>query len=134
MQDLNLNIHIYVTQEHEEPAIETAASLEKGTTETGISALSTTGSASSMSSLEKGLCRFYQKTHLATRYPSPQEIVTSLLENRAYSGYRTRVIASGPAGMGHDLRAAVASVNEGGRVWKAEKSFDVELEWNDRIG
>ncbi|KAH8592699.1 ferric reductase like transmembrane component-domain-containing protein [Bisporella sp. PMI_857] len=40
---------------------------------------------------------------------------------------RTRVIASGPAGMGHDLRSAVAQCNYASRVLKGERTWDVDL-------
>jgi hypothetical protein len=60
--------------------------------------------------------------------------VTGFLEQRARKGLRTRVIASGPQGMGADLRAAVAGVNSAGAVWKGDRCRDVELVWDDRMG
>ena len=45
----------------------------------------------------------------------------------------TRVFGSGPPGMIVDLRAAVAKNNSGGRVWKGEERFDVQLLCDDRL-
>jgi hypothetical protein len=36
--------------------------------------------------------------------------------------------------MGHDLRKAVAEVNDVGRVWKGDMGWDVDLHWDDRMG
>jgi hypothetical protein len=47
---------------------------------------------------------------------------------------RTRVIGSGPASMGHDLRAAVAKWNDGPKVLRDEKLWDMSLDWDDRMG
>ena len=47
---------------------------------------------------------------------------------------RTQVVASGPAGMGTDLRQAVAGVNDAARVWRGDERGDVGLYWDDRLG
>jgi hypothetical protein len=44
------------------------------------------------------------------------------------------VIGSGPANMGYNLRAGVATYNDGLKVFRDEKLWDVSLHWDDRIG
>jgi DMSO/TMAO reductase YedYZ heme-binding membrane subunit len=46
---------------------------------------------------------------------------------------RTAVIASGPGGMISDLRTIVAACNSGGKVWKGQERFDVDLICDDRL-
>lgn len=43
------------------------------------------------------------------------------------------VVASGPAGLGRDLRTAVAARNDAGKVLAGDESGDVELIWDDRL-
>lgn len=45
----------------------------------------------------------------------------------------TRVMASGPPGMISDLRRAVVSSNDPGRVWKGDEQYDVQLVYDDRV-
>ncbi|KAJ5145468.1 uncharacterized protein N7515_000032 [Penicillium bovifimosum] len=45
----------------------------------------------------------------------------------------TSVFASGPGGMVSDLRDIVASCNSGGKVWRGEERFDVDLICDDRL-
>lgn len=78
--------------------------------------------------------RDFETTYTSFHRPSLNTIVSEFRESRASSGYRTRVIGSGPASMGHDLRAAVAACNDGRKVWKDEKIYDVSLDWDDRMG
>ena len=56
------------------------------------------------------------------------------MDTRANTELRTRVIASGPAVMGGDLRETVAGLNDGGKVLRGERKWDVELCWDGRIG
>jgi ferric-chelate reductase len=65
-------------------------------------------------------------------HPSLLEVVRDFMEERAVGAFRTRVVASGPRGMGSDLRAAVACVNDGRKVWKGDARYDVDLEWEVR--
>jgi predicted ferric reductase len=45
---------------------------------------------------------------------------------------RSQVLASGPAGMGVELREAVAKANDAGRVWRGEQTADVGMYWDAR--
>jgi NAD(P)H-flavin reductase len=137
-QNVNLNIHIYISQEEKQnllsdplTAVDFNLSEKIGHNE-NTSQPSNSGS-SITSSMDKADSNF-EITYLGSQHPSLHDIINGFLESRAHTGYRTRVIASGPAGMGHDLRAAVAVVNNGTRVWNGERNFDVELEWDNRVG
>jgi NAD(P)H-flavin reductase len=133
--NLDLRIHIFITQEDtEEKGAGIINSDEKEMTIEATKGSSST-SEGSVSSLEK--CeqqRNYKLTYLKAQRPSLHDIVTDFLSSRASSLHRTRVVASGPASMGHDLRAAVAISNDGSKVWKDDRKFDVSLEWDDRMG
>jgi hypothetical protein len=50
----------------------------------------------------------FQPTYTNSGHPSLDDIVTRFKESRASSTYRTKVIGSRPASMGHDFRAAVS--------------------------
>lgn len=131
----DLRIHIFITRDNAQPDARSSLNLpkagEKSLTNLDISPVSTDkSSATTISTKEKsGLgCRIYFER------PSLKKIVNRFMENRALSSYRTRVIASGPASMGHDLRAAVAAVNDSGKVWRGDSRWDVSLDWDDRMG
>jgi ferric-chelate reductase len=49
------------------------------------------------------------------------------------NGGRYQVFASGPPGLGTDLRVAIAAKNDAGRVWKGDASADVGFYWDDRF-
>ncbi|KAM3072722.1 hypothetical protein ACMFMF_007055 [Clarireedia jacksonii] len=66
--------------------------------------------------------------------PALKDILESFISTRASDQHRTRVIASGPADMGRDLRTSVAGMNSGSEVWRGRKSRDVELHWDSRDG
>jgi hypothetical protein len=51
----------------------------------------------------------------------------------ATSSYMTRIIGSGCGGTGADLRTAVAAFNDGRKVWRGEKIWDVSLDWDGRM-
>ncbi|EEY20953.1 conserved hypothetical protein [Verticillium alfalfae VaMs.102] len=46
---------------------------------------------------------------------------------------RTVVFASGPGGLMTDARAAVAACNDGGKVWKGDERFNVDLIHDERM-
>ncbi|PBP18615.1 ferric-chelate reductase [Diplocarpon rosae] len=136
--NVDLRIHIYITQE----------ALSQSSTDVSITAVPESArgqndedskvhsltSSSSLSGNEKLVCKgTYEQKSLPSGRPSLDHIVNSFLDARANSAYRTRVIASGPAGMGHDLRRAVAASNDAGKVWKDDRRWDVGLEWDDRM-
>ncbi|EKD21775.1 uncharacterized protein L3040_005761 [Drepanopeziza brunnea f. sp. 'multigermtubi'] len=131
---VDLKIHLYITRESpSQTATETATEFPAATPEhEGKDIKKACESSSSLSSLSSSAN--FTTTYLPSHRPSLHAIVTSFLETRANAEYRTRVIASGPACMGHDLRSAVAASNDGAKVWKNDRRWDVELEWDDRMG
>lgn len=153
MQNIDLRIHIFVTQESStgsdsdansaaEPEIPIVDVDEKHNAITSMlpTASSTTSSSSSCKSGEKGCSTVSEKglnfkiTYLQSKRPCLGTLVEGFVEGRASSGYKTRVVASGPASMGRDLRSAVARCNRAEKVWRGERRFDVGLEWDDRMG
>ncbi len=78
--------------------------------------------------------RNFEINCISSGRPSLYNIVTGFRECRASSTFRTRVIGSGPASRGHDLRAVVARCNDGLKAFKDEKLWDVSLDWDDRMG
>lgn len=133
MQHLNFNIHIFVTQKYDTKATtESQTRSEEKAVDIRIEPLTEAGSLSS--SLDKRLDNVNSKvTYLNSHHPTLQDVVSNFIETRANFDYRTRVIASGPAGMGQDLKAAVARMNDGGKVWEGERRWDVDLHWDDRM-
>lgn len=133
---LNINIHIYVTQEDgtKGTTLPQANSLgEDKAIDIEIEPLTEADSSSSRSEVDSRNLNF-KVSYLNSRHPSLQNIVSEFIETRASFDYRTRVIASGPSGIGHDLRAAVAELNDGNKVWKGQWKFDIDLHWDDRMG
>lgn len=131
----NLKIHIFVTQEEDASASKTSLPHtnvvdEKATAEIDIRPVSLPSSSSSEKA-ESSTANF-DITYLNSAHPSLHEIVATFMEQRAQTEYRTRVVASGPAGMGEDLRAVVAKCNNGGKVLRGDMRWDVDLTWDDR--
>lgn len=109
----NLQIHIYVTQEAQ--PCPTSSSSEIQSTETDEKA----AIEHNVEPIKAENNDRFSVTYLDASKPSLRGIVQEFMNKRAEQAYRTRVIASGPASMGIDLRDAVARENDGGRVWKA---------------
>jgi ferric-chelate reductase len=133
---LNLNIHIYVTQEHNSKATVPVLAHPVGedkVIDIGTEPLTEADSVPSRSEKDSENPNF-KISYFNSRHPSLQDIITCFTETRASFDYRTRVIASGPAGMGYDLGAALAGLNDGGKVWKGERKWDVDLHRDDRMG
>ncbi|ESZ92083.1 hypothetical protein SBOR_7540 [Sclerotinia borealis F-4128] len=131
---LNVHVHIYVTQEKapsEEESDDAIINDEKTVMETDDKAM-----ADSVSSLGSGENSAGFKISFLGGckccHPDIKEMVKSFMQERAGDAYRTRVIASGPMGMGSDLRSAVAGCNDGSAVFRGEKKGDVELVWDAR--
>ncbi|KAF1991384.1 hypothetical protein K402DRAFT_450328 [Aulographum hederae CBS 113979] len=75
---------------------------------------------------------------LKDHHPSVQghggaHVLDSFIERARAAGGRSLVVGSGPPGLGHDLRAAIAAQSEAGKVWRGELAHDVELCWDDRL-
>ncbi|GFF92912.1 hypothetical protein IFM60648_09907 [Aspergillus lentulus] len=65
------------------------------------------------------------------RHPDVASHVTDFVARTVHGP--TRVVASGPTGLITDLRRAIASCNEPGRVWRGEERYDVQLVHDDRL-
>jgi predicted ferric reductase len=78
--------------------------------------------ASSLGSLES--CAVFVRPRCA-------DVVSEWVQSTTGRG-RSQVLASGPAGMGEELREAVAKVNDAGRVWRGEQTADVGMYWDAR--
>jgi NAD(P)H-flavin reductase len=128
---IDLNIHIYVTQgEENESGDSTPVENISVVDEKGID-IDPTDEKSEKSIV--GALDLDIKL-LDHQRPVLKDILGSFLSTRASDQHRTRVLASGPAGMGQDLRRSVASMNSGSAVWRGRKSRDMELYWDSRDG
>lgn len=134
---LNIHIHIYITQE-EGPspkgrAAETILNDEKAIE---MNDEAVTNSISSLTSGgEHADVPLFKTSYLGgckCCHPDLKKMVREFMQERAGTGYRTRVVASGPKGLGRDLRSAVAECNDGARVLRGERTGDVELVWDAR--
>lgn len=70
---------------------------------------------------------------LGDRHPDLDEVVQQFIHRAPESGGKTQVLASGPAALGRDLRAAVAAANDGAQVWRGNDRHDVGLYWDNRF-
>lgn len=132
---MNLNIHIYITQEEdpesEGKTHEAVINDEKTVMETDDKAMVNSISSSSSEGSSGG----FKVSYLGgckCCHPDLKEVVNRFMQERAGNAYRTRVIASGPNGMGKDLRSVVAECSDGCAVLRGEKKGDVELVWDAR--
>lgn len=124
---INFRVHVYVTQVMDDTF--TAQNLEKCLL--GVSSKP----ASEASNGERRIDELdFNITYTNSEHPSLCNIVSEFKDSRSSSAFRTRVIGSGPASMGHDLRAAVAKWNDGPKVLRDEKLWDMSLDWDDRMG
>ncbi|KAM0333979.1 hypothetical protein ACHAQA_000997 [Verticillium albo-atrum] len=64
-------------------------------------------------------------------HPDLALLVQEFVQNTAAG--RTVVFASGPGGLMTDARAAVAACNDGGKVWKGDERFNVDLIHDERM-
>ncbi|KAA8904789.1 ferric-chelate reductase-like protein [Sphaerosporella brunnea] len=69
--------------------------------------------------------------HAVFARPACADVVAEWVHSTAGTG-RSQVLASGPQGMGRDLRSAVAAANDAARVWSGEEAADVGLYWDAR--
>lgn len=137
---INLNVHIYITQE-EEPSssLEEEEKTEENTwneekmikSDTILTSNSNSGSDPSAENSGVGFKISYLGGCKCC-HPDLQGLVKRFMDERAGEAYRTRVVASGPKGMGRDLRRAVARCCDGGMVFRGKKRGDVELIWDAR--
>jgi hypothetical protein len=66
---------------------------------------------------------------LQNHHPSCKDIVKSFRDECVG---KVQVLASGPTGLGRDLREAVAGCNDICRVWKGDEGGEVGLYWDSR--
>lgn len=78
-------------------------------------------------------CPGFSITNLNNGRPDISNLVASFMEQTVEGG-RTQVVGSGPPDLGTQLRAAVASHNAPGEVWRGNARGDVECVWDDRMG
>ena len=147
-QKRGLIVHIFVTREEQTgdpPEIDQDP--KRKAEEGAIHATSSSSSSSSSSSLsissqhseeDSKVVRKLVNVHKASvrldpreRHPTLGTIVPHFVEG-TISG-PTIVYASGPGGMISDLRKAVASCNDPGKVWRGDDRFDVELISDNRL-
>jgi len=133
-KDIDLSIHIYVTQEKGTDSVGLAPQLTGKETSVKLDIPPLSPSSFSTSSEKSPRTENFKITYLNSQKPNLRDIVTSFMDTRANTELRTRVIASGPAVMGGDLRETVAGLNDGGKVLRGERKWDVELCWDGRIG
>ncbi|CAG8949888.1 hypothetical protein HYFRA_00004216 [Hymenoscyphus fraxineus] len=132
-EKLDLRIHIYITQESSE-SDKTELIEDRDSTSKTADEMIEPNSNSCCSSSSTSSNPNYKIAYMDAQHPSLGSIVSNFLESRAQSNLKTRVVASGPQSMGADLRSAVARANDGSKVWKGDMRWDVELEWDDRMG
>lgn len=72
-------------------------------------------------------------TYLNHEHPSVASMLDTFISETVVSG-RTRVVASGPAALGTDIRAVVAARNAVGGVWRGDEKGDIDCVWDDRMG
>lgn len=126
---VHLRIHIYVTRASDVVSeTTTIMNKEKDSASDNVEPILSEISARSEDDGK------YNVTHLNCQHPSLQNIVSEFMETQASAEFRTRVIASGPAEIGHHLRTIVAGYNDGPKVMKGDKRWDVDLHWDDRTG
>jgi ferric-chelate reductase len=73
-------------------------------------------------------------TYLASHHPSMDNVLTTFLEKlEGTDNARTPTVVagSGPSGLGHDIRATVARINDPEKVWRGDGAV-VECVWDDR--
>lgn len=125
---VDLHIRVFVTREGEAPST------------------SSTSPAHSIPSEE--VCDPQVKetlgVNVSTEAKTPEHDVTNWLQNRHPSckdivmAFRDecvgkiQVLASGPAGLGRDLREAVAECNDSCKVWRGDEGGEVGLYWDSR--
>lgn len=125
---VDLRIHIFVTDTSRPGTV--SDENEKTITDTEIRPVSESSSEGQCCDTKHPAVR----SDICFERPSLQKIVERFTEERAINLYSTRVIASGPASMGHDLRRAVASCNDTGKVLKGDMRYNISLDWDDRMG
>lgn len=122
-----VNIHIFVSRESRESCPEPLAG-EKSAISVQVNS-SNSSDSGRLSLLESD----FNITWLGDAHPNIEDVVSDALNESSFATGSVQVVASGPAGMGSDLRKAVASHNDAGKVWKGQERHDVSLHWDDRM-
>lgn len=138
-EGIDLRIRIFVTRDTDPGAtalvVEEKYTMEKEVSVTQDIPSSSTSSLNSQSTCKaSALAKDRQNVlveWLGDQHPCMNRIVDEFMQRT--SGGRTQVVGSGPEGMGTDLRAAVAGMNDGGAVWRGEEKWDVGFDWDNRF-
>lgn len=138
---VDLRIRIFVTRDAEPESTSKVVEKSADAKEKEISITNDTSPVSSLSSLTpRSNCKASALAKdrsnvlvewLGNQHPCMNRIVDGFMHR--VGGGRTQVLGSGPEGMGRDLRAAVAGVNDGGAVWRGEEQRDVGFDWDNRF-
>jgi ferric-chelate reductase len=133
---IDLRIKIFVTRDGEHASsassVTSKSSGEKKGPSDAITAITSTGSPSWNRLITE--TEGFSIEWLSDHHPNLNScILEQWLERGFVNGGRFQVFASGPSGLGRDLRIAVAAKNDAGRVWKGEAGSDVGFYWDDRF-
>lgn len=143
----DLAIKIYITRDTPSSSTENLPTkYEKSTydadekeisTTTTTTTTTTTNTNISLTDLTSPLPNFsieyLQDHHPNLNHPDGTGAIEQWLARGAVRGGTNHVFASGPSGMGRDLRVAIAGRNDGARVFKGDGRGDVGFYWDDRF-
>lgn len=142
--DVDLHIKIFVTRDSgyhsSASSIASKSSGEKNevvkeatTAERSVSSSSSSPVRDLISETDGFTIEWLSDHHPNLRTTDGSCILEHWLERGSVNGGRFQVFASGPAGLGTDLRQAVAAKNSASKVWKGDASADVGFYWDDRF-
>ncbi|KAF4302467.1 FAD-binding 8 [Botryosphaeria dothidea] len=124
----NLRIKIFVSRDPETAAAKLNG--RKNEKDVDLCECSVTSRLADVLTPQEG----FEVVWLEDHHPDVHECLRDFAERASAAGGRCQVAASGPKGLGTDLRAAIAEKSEAGRVWRGDESYDIDLYWDDRMG
>lgn len=135
-----IDVHLFVTREDDSLAARSAqksvSASEKELAATPTSSSSLSGDAEEKNFPQTKSAAIHTPTLTTTGEPSMGRPELSILVRDFVSSTVTGptcVYASGPRGMISDIRTAVASCNEPGKVWHGDERYEVQLINDDRL-
>ncbi|RDI85731.1 hypothetical protein Vi05172_g4258 [Venturia inaequalis] len=145
----DLAIKIYITRDTPSSALSPSSSTENLPTkhekstysadEKEISTTTTTTTTTNISlndltsPLPNFSIEYLTDHHPNLNHPDGTGAIEQWLARGAMRGGTNHVFASGPSGMGRDLRVAIAGRNDGARVFRGDGRGDVGFYWDDRF-